>query len=70
MQPREAAVYLHRLEKENREYKEIVVRSILADIEQNFFRSGIRRADNEDEVAFYLFMNMETNQDLIRYTFT
>ncbi len=67
MQPREAAVYLHQLERENREYKEIVVRSILADIEQNFFRSGIRRADNEDAVAFYLFMNMETNQDLIRY---
>lgn len=46
---------------------------MLADIEQNFYRSAIRRSDNLQPVTYYLFFNHRTNQLLIdtireRYT--
>lgn len=66
MKSLEAANYLEQLQRENPEYREIVDYSLMADIEQNFFRSKIRMADNEDNIFFYLFMNLSTHQNLIR----
>ncbi len=66
MKPLEAAQYLGQLQYQNSEYREIVDYSLMADIEQNFFRSKIRMADNEDEIFFYLFMNLSAHQNLIR----
>ena len=40
-------------------------RYILADIEQNMFRSAIRKVGNDQDVNYYLFFNHETNQALI-----
>lgn len=38
---------------------------MLADIEQNFYRSAIRRIDNLQPVTYYLFFNHGTNRQLI-----
>lgn len=43
----------------------IMYRQILADIEQNMFRSKIRNIDNEDHVTYTMFFDVKQYRPLI-----
>lgn len=50
--------------------RELMNRTILADIEQNIFRGAIRNADCEGKMEYWIYCNATAHQDLIEQVFS
>ncbi len=56
--PEESCEQIHSIMNENLDYADIKVCQLLADIDQNMFRSAIRSAENRKDIVYYLFYKL------------
>ena len=61
---KESDTEITRILKETNNCSEVMIKHILADIDQNMFRSAIRRVKNRNDVVYYLFYKDEIVPEL------